>query len=198
MGLLALFRRKPLERAGFELYGTAVAAARDPWFYGELGVPDTLDGRFDVVGLHVALLIRRLRRDPDKRGAVLAQAVFDAMFADMDINLREMGVSDLTVGKRVAKMWEAFHGRAQAYEAALDAQGNGAGSGAGDGAGDVGALAAALHRNVWRAAGDAPAPARRLASHATRAAADLAAQPTASLLRGEVRFPAPEAAADAA
>src|SRR3954454_16241388 len=100
MGLSALFRRKPHERAGFQLYGAAVAAARDPWFFGPLGVPDSLDGRFDLVGLHVALLIRRLRRDPDPRGAVLAQAVFDAMFADMDINLREMGVSDLAVGKR--------------------------------------------------------------------------------------------------
>ena len=121
MGLLALFRRKPHERTGFELYGAAVAAARDPWFFGSLGIPDTLDGRFDVVGLHVALLIRRLRNDPDKRGAGLAQAVFDAMFADMDINLREMGASDMSIGKRVKRMWEAFHGRCLAYEAALDA-----------------------------------------------------------------------------
>ena len=77
-----------------------------------------------LVGLHAALLIRRLRRDPDPRGAALAQAVFDAMFADMDINLREMGVSDLTVGKRVKRMWEAFHGRAQAYEAGRSRQAN--------------------------------------------------------------------------
>ncbi|MBK1662357.1 ubiquinol-cytochrome C chaperone family protein, partial [Paracraurococcus ruber] len=137
MGLLALFRRKPHERAGFELYGAAVAAARDPWFYGALGVPDRLDGRFDLIGLHVALLIQRIRTDPDPRGAPLAQAVFDAMFADMDINLREMGVSDLTVGKRVRNMWEAFHGRAQAYEAAIAAA-------------DRDAMAAALQRNVWR------------------------------------------------
>src|SRR4051812_34792420 len=74
MGLLALFRRKPMERPGFGLYGAAVAAARDPWFFGRLGVPDSLDGRFDLVGLHAALLIRRLRRDPDRRGPALAQA----------------------------------------------------------------------------------------------------------------------------
>jgi len=185
MGLSALFRRKPHERAGFVLYGKAVAAARDPFFFDALGVPDSLDGRFDLVGLHVALLIRRLRRDADPRGAVLAQAVFDAMFADMDINLREMGVSDLSVGKRVRAMWEAFHGRAQAYEAALEA-------------GDAAALAAALLRNVWRAEGATTPEADRLAAQVLRAAAALAAQPFAGLLQGEARFPAPEAPADAA
>jgi cytochrome b pre-mRNA-processing protein 3 len=187
MGLLALLRRKPHERSGFELYGAAVAAARHPWFFGPLGVPDSLDGRFDLVGLHVSLLIRRLRRDPDPRGAALAQAVFDAMFADMDVNLREMGVGDLSVGKRVRAMWEAFHGRAHAYEAALDA-------------GDAAALAAALGRNVWRAgeAEGVAAGAPRLARHAMATAAALEAQPLAGLLRGQARFPAPEEAADAA
>lgn len=184
MGLLALFRRKPHERAGFELYGAAVAAARDPWFFDALGVPDRLDGRFDLIGLHVALIIRRVRTDPDPRGAALAQAVFDAMFADMDINLREMGVSDLTVGKRVKRMWEAFHGRAQAYEAALDA-------------GDPDAMADALQRNVWRSEEPPAAPARHLAAHAARAAAALADQPMAALLAGVARFPAPAEAADA-
>ena len=180
MGLLALLRRKPHERAGFELYGAAVAAARDPWFYDSLGIPDTLDGRFDVVGLHVALLIRRLRTDADKRGAALAQAVFDAMFADMDINLREMGVGDMTIGKRVKRMWEAFHGRCLAYEAALDA-------------GDQAALATALDRNVWRAEAEAsppPAAALALAGHLAAIAAGLAGQPFAALARGQVLFPA--------
>jgi cytochrome b pre-mRNA-processing protein 3 len=188
MGLLALFRRKPHERTGFELYGAAVAAARDAWFFGPLGVPDTLDGRFDVVGLHVALLIRRLRTDPDRRGAALAQAVFDAMFADMDINLREMGVGDMTVGKRVKRMWEAFHGRCLAYEAALDA-------------GDVPALATALDRNVWRAEAAAalvPAAALSLARYAVRAADALAEQALPTLLRGEARFPPSMESADAA
>lgn len=207
MGLLALFRRKPLQRPGFELYGAAVAAARDQWFFTELAVPDTLDGRFDLVGLHVSLLIRRLRHDPDPRGAALAQAVFDAMFADMDVNLREMGVSDLRVGKRVRGMWEAFHGRCQAYEAALEATA-GAGGKAG---GNAAALAAALRRNVWRAGpdaadaskappgdtpGDAPA-AERLAGQAMRTAEALADQPLSGLLRGQVRFPAPLEAVDA-
>jgi cytochrome b pre-mRNA-processing protein 3 len=188
MGLLALFRRKPHERTGFELYGAAVAAARHPWFFGPLAVPDTLDGRFDLVGLHVALLIRRLRTDADPRGAALAQAVFDAMFADMDMNLREMGVSDMTIGKRVKRMWEAFHGRCFAYEAALDAN-------------DQPALATALARNVWREEATAtppPAAAMQLAQYTAHAAAWLAALPFTTLLRGEVAFPAPTEAADAA
>ncbi len=175
MGLLGLLRRKPHERTGFELYGAAVAAARHPWFYGETGVPDTLDGRFDLVALHVALLIRRLRRDTDPRGPEVAQAVFDAMFADMDLNLREMGVGDLSVGKRVKRMWEAFHGRALAYEAALDGQGE---------------LEAALARNVWRDSAP-PGGAAALSAQARRIADALEGQGFAELVRGRVTFPAP-------
>jgi cytochrome b pre-mRNA-processing protein 3 len=185
MGLLTMFRRRPHERAGFALYTAAVGAARAPWYYGPaVGAPDTLDGRFDLIGLQVALLIRRLRADPDPRGAALAQAVFDAMFANMDITLREMGVSDLTVGKRVKRMWEAFHGRARAYEAAVDA-------------GDEATLAEALLRNIWRReAGSAEAVevapgTAALAAQALGTAAALAGQDLAALLRGEVRFPVP-------
>ncbi|WP_270939389.1 ubiquinol-cytochrome C chaperone family protein, partial [Falsiroseomonas oryzae] len=147
MGLLGLFARKPHERAGFALYGAAVAAARQPVFFEALGVPDTLDGRFDLVSLHAGLLVCRISRDDDPRAKDLAQAVFDAMFADMDVNLREMGVGDLAVGKRVKRMWEAFHGRATAYDAALRA-------------GDLAGLAEALGRNVWRGEAPAGAPER--------------------------------------
>ncbi len=183
MGLLGLFSRRPHERAGFALYAAAVGAARQAVYFDRLGVPDTLDGRFDLVSFHVALLINRLRHDGDAEGPKLAQAVFDAMFADMDVNLREMGVGDLVVGKRVKKMWEAFHGRAAAYEAAFES-------------GDWPALAEALSRNVWR--GEAPPGApEELAAQAGRIRAALAAQPLAGLLKGEVRFPPapPEAAA---
>lgn len=174
MGLLGMFRRRPHERAGFELYGAAVGAARAPELFLALGVPDTVEGRFDLVSLHVGLLIRRLRTDGDSRGPALAQAVFDAMFADMDLNLREMGVGDLAVGKRVRRMWEAFHGRALAYEAALDAD-------------DPSALASALERNVWR--GEAPAgSAARLAALARAQAAHLAGQGIEALAAGRVAY----------
>jgi len=175
MALFGLFRSRPHEREAFALYGAAVAAARAPAMFGQLGIPDTLDGRFDIVALHVSLLIRRIRRDADPRGPKLAQAVFDAMFADMDVNLREMGVSDLAVGKRVRSMWEAFHGRAAAYEAALDDA-------------DAATLPPVLARNVWR--GQAPEGAPEALALQVRAiAAALAAQPFASLLAGEATFP---------
>ena len=121
------------ERSGFELYSAAVTAARLPFYYAEIGVPDTLDGRFDMVGIHAYLLIRRLSAEP--QGQKLAQAVFDAMFSDMDINLRELGVSDLSVGKKVKTMWEAFHGRAHAYAEAMKTGPE--------------TLAEALSRNLW-------------------------------------------------
>ena len=173
MAFLGAFRRKPHERAGFTLYAAAVAAARDPWFYTALGVPDTLDGRFDLIGLHAALLIHRLQ-DAPAPGPELAQAVFDAMFSDMDQNLREIGVSDLSVGKRVRAMWEAFHGRARAYAAALDA-------------GDQDALATALARNVWRGASPDD-PARSLAAYAQRQCERLRGQDLAELAAGRTAF----------
>lgn len=180
MALFGLFRRKPHERQGFELYGAAVRAARHPAFFETYGVPDTLDGRFDLVGLQVALLIRRLHRDADPRGPALAQAVFDAMFADMDFNLREMGVGDMSIARRVKNMWEAFHGRARAYEGPLEAR-------------DPEALATALARNVWRGgvADDAPAP-RALAALALATDDALATQALDALLAGQARFPAPQ------
>jgi cytochrome b pre-mRNA-processing protein 3 len=179
MGLLGLFTRKPHERAGFALYGAAVAAARQPVLFDAIGVPDTLDGRFDLVSLHAGLLVCRISRDADPRAKALAQAVFDAMFADMDVNLREMGVGDLAVGKRVKRMWEAFHGRAQTYDAALRA-------------GDRPALEAALARNVWRGAAP-PGSLARLAAITVAADAALAAIPFAEFVAGRAAFPEPVA-----
>ena len=173
--MLGLFRRKRHERTGYALYTAAVAAAREPYYYTALAVPDTLDGRFDLVGAHVFLLIDRLRGAPEP-GPAVAQAVFDAMFNDMDFNLREMGVGDMTVGKRVKQMWEAFHGRSMAYEAALKSD-------------DDVALVESLSRNVWR--GEAPAgAAEQLAAMMRRQQAVLADTPIASFLDGTLRFPA--------
>ena len=180
MGLLSLIRRGRYERVGFELYGVAVAAARDPFLYAALHVPDTLDGRFDMIGLYTFLLIQRLKREPSP-GPALAQAVFDAMFSDMDVNLREMGVGDLSVGRQVRVMWEAFHGRAAAYAAAMTAS-------------DVAALDAALERNVWRGkppSDDATLALRRLV---LAQEAHLSSQNLGSLTQGTVQFlPAAEA-----
>ncbi len=173
MAFFSLLGSRRHERAGFALYTTSVQAARDPLYFERLSVPDTLDGRFDLVGLFAALLIRRLR-NLAAPGPALAQAVFDAMFADMDFSLREIGVGEMSVGKKMRAMWEAFHGRAMAYEAPLSQ-------------GDAGALAAALGRNVWR--GVAPlGSAEVLAGAALAQEQALAGQPIGQLIRGEVRF----------
>ena len=179
MAFFGLFRSRRYERAGYALYTAAVQAARDPVFYAGLGVPDTLDGRFDMIGLHVSLLMDRLRREPSP-GPELAQAVFDAMFSDMDFNLREMGVSDMTVGKRVKVMWEALNGRAQAYATALTE-------------GEE-AMTRAVARNVWRGA-EPDANARALARQAMAQAAHLVAQPLAGFVAGRAAFLPPLKAA---
>jgi cytochrome b pre-mRNA-processing protein 3 len=169
--LSALWRRdRAISGKADALYGALVAQARQPEFYADLGVPDTVDGRFDMIMLHLSLLLRRLRGDDE----ALAQAVLDTTFDDMDRNLREMGAGDLGVGRRVKAMARAYFGRFEAYDAALDA---------GDGDG----LAAALARNVQPAEG--LAAAKRLADYAARAEAALAGQSTAAFQSADIHFP---------
>lgn len=141
-GLLNRLRGRATRRdRAHALYGALVEQARRPWFYGNLGVPDTVDGRFDMIVLHAFLVLRRLR-DAGPRGVGLGQAVFEVMFADMDRNLREMGVGDLGVGRRVKAMTQAFMGRVSAYEKAM-----------GDGRD---AMALALERNIFRSEAATP------------------------------------------
>ena len=109
------------------LYLIAVAQARQPLFYAEHGVPDSVDGRFDLIVMHVFLLLRPLSKLAEQDGDVelqaragnISQALFDTMFGDMDRSLREMGVSDIAVGKRVKHMAKAFYGRVAAYDEGL-------------------------------------------------------------------------------
>ncbi|MBC7800629.1 MAG: ubiquinol-cytochrome C chaperone [Gemmatimonadaceae bacterium] len=173
MAFLGLFGRKRHVRAGYELYTAAVTAAREPYYFETLGVPDTIDGRFDMVGLYVFLIVHRLHAE-SKAGADLAQAVFDAMFSDMDFNLRELGVGDMTVGKKVRAMWEAFNGRATAYAAPL-------------GAADRDALAEVVAKNVWRGQPTGQA-AHAIASMMVDQTAHLARQPLTDLMSGTVNF----------
>src|SRR5687767_10591046 len=119
MGLLDFLTRQ--DRGGraqtaAALYAAAVAQARQPAFYVALGVPDTLEGRFELIVLHVHLLCRRLGALGES-GAALAQALFDCMFRDMDRNLRELGVGDPSLPRRIKAMLEAYYGRIKAYDA---------------------------------------------------------------------------------
>ncbi len=152
--IFKLFRRN--EPEPFALYGAIVAQARQPTFYTSFSVPDTLDGRFDMVVLHIVLVCRRLR-GPGGADETGSQALFDLFMRDMDRSLREMGVGDTAVPKRIKKMVAAFYGRLSAYVAALDS-------------GDLDGLASAIGRNIFpeaERAGDPrrspPTPPRRRA-----------------------------------
>jgi cytochrome b pre-mRNA-processing protein 3 len=177
------FRRKPSNHSIASLYGTIVAQARAAPFYRNYGVPDTVNGRFEMVVLHAVLVLRRLESEPAPVRQ-LGQALFDRFCRDMDGSLREMGVGDLAVPAKMRKIGEAFYGRQAAYGAALAAP-------------DLEPLVAALARNVFGAkAGTERAGTEagvlRLATYMRAAAGQLADQDAEALRRAELNFPDPE------
>ncbi len=153
------------------LYGAIVAAARQEKFYAQWQVPDTMDGRFDMMTLHVFLVLDRLRGF-GLEAEELRQALTDRFFAEMDSALREIGVGDLSVGKKVRKMAEAFFGRATAYTTSM--------------ANGETAMAEALARNVYAEADAFHAPA--LSKWSLQARVVLATLPYAEFAAGRVRF----------
>jgi cytochrome b pre-mRNA-processing protein 3 len=168
-------RRSPQVATIDRLYGTIVAQVRLPAFYTDYNVADTVEGRFELLVLHQALTARRLASDPVLRP--LGAALFDRFCRDLDHNLREMGVTDLGVPKKMQGFAAAYFGRARAYEQALNA----------DVATDC---EAAVARNVFGQ--PAPGPgARRLAHYMCKAARALDDCAAASLSRGELAFPDP-------
>lgn len=169
MFLKRLFFRGP--DASQSLYEAIVAAARRPVFYADWAVPDTLDGRFDMISLHVFLVLDRLKGEGGKVES-FRQRLIDTFFLDMDRSLREMGVGDLSVGKKVRKMSEVFYGRVQAYDAALK-------TGVG--------LDEALRRNVY--AGLETEDGTRLAAWVHAAREHLRKQSPGEIVSGHVEFP---------
>ncbi len=170
--LKRLFFRPPPPDAAWALYRAAVEAARRPAVMLALGVPDTLDGRFDLVTLHVVLLLRRVQRAPALDG--VGQGLVDLFVADMDQSLREMGAGDLSVGKKVKRMTSAFYGRLDAYSEGLDRGGD---------------LAAAAERNLYGTLEPAPGRAAQAAAYIRSVEAVLAAQEDERLAAGEALFP---------
>jgi cytochrome b pre-mRNA-processing protein 3 len=118
--LKRLFKPRPTLIAGRELYARVVAQARVPGLYTDLGTPDTVEGRFELYSLHTYLLLERLKGQ-GPQAAETAQALFDTYLSGLDNALRELGVGDTVVGKRMRKLGEAFYGRVHSYEAALAA-----------------------------------------------------------------------------
>src|SRR5476651_790094 len=150
--IFPLFRREPRGPDTIStLYGMIVAQARLPCFYRDHAVADTVNGRFDLIVLHLALVLDRLAQDPALQ--TLGQGVFDRFCRDMDHNLREMGIGDLKVPKEMQRMGEAYYGRSQAYQAALAAADGGQ------------ALAAAIVRNIYGGLPPAAAVVQRLAAY---------------------------------
>jgi len=175
--ILRFFRRNDGNETIQRLYGAIVARSRDPAFYTDYKVPDSIEGRFEMILVHAFLLFHRLK-DEDEARRVLGQGVFDAFCADMDANLREMGVGDLTVPKKMKKVAEAFYGRIGAYETPLDA-------------GDTEALADAVLRNVHASNAEAALQARALATYMMEAVRALKAVPFATFAGGEFPLPSP-------
>lgn len=171
-----LFRKPPRVPPGRAeaAYAAVLAASRRPEFYRDFAAPDTLDGRFDVLCVHAFLAMRRVRAIASDEAAVLGQAVFDAMFLDLDAALRQIGVSDIRIGKEVKKMAQAFLGRVAAYDAAL---------------GDRAALAEALTRNLYRGTAENPVAAAALAEYMVCADRALAHASDAEILAGAFAFP---------
>lgn len=172
-----LGRTPPIPEPG-PLYAAVVAQARRPEFYTVLGVPDTPDGRYDMIALHVCLVLRRLRASDDVRARPFAQALFDTMFADMDQNLREMGVGDLGVGRKVKALAKGLYGRLAAYGAGLDNA-------------DAVDLDGALRRNLYRKCQPDDAQVAALAGYTRDEARRLDAASIDQLSTGDVGFGAP-------
>jgi cytochrome b pre-mRNA-processing protein 3 len=176
--IFQLFRRTPGDHTIATLYGTIVAQARAPAFYQIYGVPDTVNGRFEMIVLHAVVLLNRLHAGPDTLRP-LGQGIFDLFCKDMDGNLREMGVGDLAVPRSMRRIGEAFYGRQSAYQEALAAT-------------ESGALATALARNVFGSDVAPAAGAERLAAYVREAVRGLATQDADALTRGKVGFPIPQ------
>jgi cytochrome b pre-mRNA-processing protein 3 len=177
--LKRLFRPRPAQLVGRALYAAAVEQSRMPALYAQLGAPDTVEGRFEIYSLHVVLLLDRLNV-PGEQAKDTGQALFDTYVKALDHALREMGVGDLSVGKKMRKLGEALFGRAKSYRAAFAALP------------DAQPLRDLLSRTVYAAADPASAP--ELARYVVAQRATLAAQPLEAILEGRVAWSAPVSA----
>lgn len=177
--IMSLFRRASRNRNREIVdatYASIVAAARNPVFYAEWGIPDTPLGRFENIGLHLILFLRRTRAEAGAAGD-LSRDILDEFFKDVDHSIRELGVGDQSVPKRIKKLARMFYGRMEHYWKALDA-------------GDATVLGAAIARNISPEAPDSIDRAA-IADYMIRAADLLDRTAASELLKGVVRFPEP-------
>jgi len=174
--VFSLSGRNSAREAADLAYRRVVEQARQAVFFTDYGVPDTLDGRFELICLHAFLYLHRLKGDRP-RASRFCQSLFDGMFADFDRSLREMGVGDLSVGAQVKCMARAFYGRILSYEAGL--------------AGDDSVLAAALARNIFGTVSAPESVVGAMAAYVRGAVRELRSQRADDLLAGDVRLATP-------
>jgi cytochrome b pre-mRNA-processing protein 3 len=178
-----LFRREdPAEEATLRLYSAVVEQARDPVFYAHLAVPDTVNGRFDMMVIHAMLVLRRLREGGAEAERV-GKSLLELLFRDMDRSLREMGVGDMGIGRHIKRMAKALFGRAQAYEAGLD--------------GDDEALSAALKDNLYRQSQPSDAQLAGMGEYLRRAAHHVGGASIPEIIAGRIDLDVPVLTADA-
>jgi cytochrome b pre-mRNA-processing protein 3 len=171
-----LLAKSPARKAAERLYASAATQARIEALYARMGAPDTVEGRFELLTLHLILLIERLKAGGAEVAAV-RQVLFDVYVSNLDGALREMGVGDLAVGKRMRKLGEAFYGRARSCETAFAALP------------DTRLLEEMLGRTVFAGAVDAqPAP---LADYLRRCREALATSEIRDVTAGAPRWVAP-------
>ena len=170
MFLDRFLKPRPAHLAGRKLYAAVVEQARKPFLYEDFGAPDTVEGRFELYTLHVFLLLDRLRGQ-GARASETSQALFDTYVSALDDALREMGVGDLSVGKKMRKLGEAFYGRVKSYEAAFKALP------------DTAELEALLARTVYEQGG--AENAGRLGGYVVARRAELAGQGLEGLMNGQ-------------
>jgi cytochrome b pre-mRNA-processing protein 3 len=176
--MLSVFKRSPVKAEADAIFRSVAGQARHPALFLAGGVPDTVEGRFESLSLHVILVVLRIE-GLGPQGAELAQELVDRFFADLDRAVREIGIGDLSVGKKVKAFARSFYGRVDAYRAGLAATA------------DAGDLAAALHRNLLGADGPAGVRAEKLAHYARASVDRLAQLDRAGLGAAKVHF-APE------
>ena len=173
--LQRFFRPRPAQAAGRALFVSLQAQARTPDLYARLGAPDTVEGRFEVYVLHLVMVLHRLKGQGEQAGEV-AQTTFDTFLKNLDEGLRDMGVGDLSVGKKMRKLGEAVYGRIRSYDVAFAAPDMAA------------ALGPVVARTVFQGRAEAPDPAP-LANYVADAVRELEAQPIEAVLRGALIWP---------
>jgi cytochrome b pre-mRNA-processing protein 3 len=171
--------RSDRQQIARSLYGSIVARAREPLLYLKLRVPDTVQGRFEMIALHLVLVLRRLQEEGEAGGA-LAQALTEAFVVDLDDSMREMTFGDLAVPREVKRAAAALFDRHQAYLAALDA-------------GSASMLADALTAQLAYLGAGKGLDTGALADYVRGAACALEHQPASLILAGQIGWPRPKA-----